>query len=153
MAVKKETGKRKIPVKYDMLSAEDRAALTAEAKASVVAEMSQDARDAYFADEMARLRREQIPEDQFVQVTIQVAPFIPNIMIDGVQFFHGYTYDVPQKQAMVLYEQMQRSWQHQDEIDGRGKTEAYRRPRATVLGPQYAGQATRGVNGPVVAEI
>lgn len=130
MAKKPETTKKKLPVKMELLSAEDRVALTNEAQASILAEMQQDARDAFFASKLEELRRGEIPADQIINVTIDAAAFIPFIMIDGDQFFHGYTYEVPVKQARVLYEQMHRSWAHQDEIDGRGRAEAYR-PSAT----------------------
>jgi hypothetical protein len=153
VAVKKPEERKKLPVRFDLLTAEEKAALREEAKKSLLAEQSQDARDAYFAKEMAQLRRAEVPADQIVPVMIDAAPFISNIMIDGIQFFHGYTYDVPVKQAQVLYEQMQRSWHHQDEIDGRSRLEAYRRPNNTVLGPQHAGTPTRGANGVVVAEL
>jgi hypothetical protein len=150
---KKPVERKKLPVRLDLLSAEAKAALDKEARASILAEMEQDARDAYFADKMAELRRGEVPEDQIVNVTIDTAPFVRCIMIDGVQFFHGYTYAVPVRQAAVLYEQAHRSWRHQDEIDGRSRTEAYRRPLNTVLGPQHAGTPTRGQNGTVVAEL
>lgn len=149
---KKPEGKRKLPVRISLLSEADREALTTEARASIAAEMEQDARTAYFQSELDRLRRAELPAEQYVHVTIDAAPYVPFIMIDNVQFFHGYTYEVEVRQARVLYEQMQRSWMHQDEIDGRGKTEAYRRPRNVALGPQHAGTVTRGVNGPVVLE-
>lgn len=144
---------RKIPTDMSLLSKEDRVALKAEARKSVLEEMAQDARDAYFKQAMNEARRAQIPADQMLHVMIDAAPFLPHIMIDGTMYFHGYGYDVPQNQALVLYEQMQRSWQHQDEIDGRGRTEAYRRPQNRVLGPRHAGLPTSGANGVVVAEI
>lgn len=150
---KKPTGPAKMPLNHDLLSEEDRLALSAEAAKSVLAEMTQDARDAYFASEMARLRREQIPADQLGLLTIDTAPFVAHLMIDGVQFFQGYTYEVPHKQRVVLLEQMQRSWHHQDEIDGRSRFNAYRRPQNHVLSPNDAGTVTRGVNGVVAAEI
>lgn len=136
-----------------LLTAEERAALDKEAAASVAADMKQDARDAYFAQQVEKTRRGNTPADQLVHVTIDCASYVPHIMIDHVLFYHGYTYQVPQKQAVVLYEQMQRSWQHQDEIDGRGKSESYRRPAGLVLGPRSAGAPTRGANGTVNAEI
>lgn len=144
---------RKVPVKPELLTADVRAELDKQAQASVVEEMTQAARDAYFAEKMEELRREHVPADQMTHVLIDVAPYVNCIMIEGVQYFHGYTYEVPQRCAAVLYEQMWRSWSHQDEIDGRGRSEAYRRPQNRVLGPAHVGQATRGVNGPVVAEI
>lgn len=144
---------RKIPVNKNLLTQEDRAALKAEARKSVLEEMTQDARDAFFKEAMDDVRRENIPAERYVHVMIDVAPFIPHIMIDGIQYFHGYGYDVEQRRALVLYEQMQRSWQHQDQIDGRAKHDAYRRPVNAVLGPHHAGTVTRGANGTVVAEI
>lgn len=151
--VKKPDGPRKIPVNKNLLSVDEREALKAEARKSVLEEMTQDARDAFFKEAMDAVRRENVPAEQYIHVMIDVAPFIPFIMIDGTQYFHGYGYDVEQRRALVLYEQMQRSWLHQDEIDGRRKSDAYRRPVNQVLGPQHMGQATRGANGVVVAEI
>jgi hypothetical protein len=136
----------------NLLTDDDRKALTAEARKSVLEGLKQDERDAWFEEERLRLRRESVPEEQLVFVTIDTAPFLAFIMLDNVQFFNGYTYEVPQSQAAVILEQMHRSWRHQDEIDGRGKTEAHR-PLNTHLGPRHAGTPTRGQNGPVVAEI
>lgn len=150
---KRPEGPRKIPVNKNLLTADEREALKAEARKSVLEEMTQDARDAYFKEAMEAVRRENIPAEQYLHVMIDVAPFVPFIMIDGTQYFHGYGYDVEQRQALVLYEQMQRSWQHQDQIDGRAKQDSYRRPVNAVLGPRHAGTATRGANGTVVAEI
>lgn len=155
MAKTPTRGPRQARAPLVKLSAEDRAALTKQAKASVNEELTQQSRDAFYAEELARLRREQVPDDQIVRLTMDFAPYITFAMIDGVQFFHGYTYEVPHKQAIVLMEQMHRSWVHQDEIDGRSKSNAYRRPFNTTLGPQHAGQPTAGANGVVTmpAEI
>jgi hypothetical protein len=143
------------PANLELLSAEQRAALTTQAHASVLEEMSQAARDKFFQDEIERIRREQVPEDQIVSITIDVAPFVPFIMLDGTQYFHGYTYQVPHKVRLVILEQCQRSWLHQDEIDGRSRTDAYRRPRDLKIGPSNAGTPTRGfATGAVVnAEV
>jgi hypothetical protein len=135
---------KKLPVDLSLLTEDDRKALAVEARKSVLEEMKQDARDKYFADEMAKLRREQTPADRLVEITIDVAPFVPYIALDGVQFFHGYTYPVTVAQAAVINEQMWRSWQHQDEIDGRNRSEAYRRPQNRRIGRQDAGTSTRG---------
>lgn len=143
---------KKIPVDLKLLSAEDKKALKEEARKSVLAEMEQDARDAYFKLVLTDARRQHIPAQQFIHVTMDLAPYLPHVMIDGVMYFHGYGYDVERHQAIVLYEQMQRSWQHQDEIDGRSKYNPYRRAANTVLGPNHAGQVTRGANGAVVLE-
>lgn len=144
---------RKIPVDLKLLSPEQRAALTKEARASVLAEMEQDARDEFFKKEITRVRREQIPAERFVHIMIDTAPYVPHIMIDGAMYFNGYTYPVEQSRAIVLYEQMQRSWQHQDEIDGRRRSEAYRRPQNRTIGPQHMGQATPGFSPRQTVEL
>lgn len=144
---------RGIPVNLNVLTEEDRVALTKQAKSAITDEMAQDAKTKFYELELARLRRAQVPADQIETITMDFAPFISFAMIDGIQFFHGYSYEVPHKQAVVLMEQMQRSWKHQDELDGRSRFQPYRRPTSAVLGPQHAGTPTRGANGVVNAEL
>jgi hypothetical protein len=145
----KGPGSVKIPTKLSLLSPEDKAALKAEARKSILEEMKQDARDEFFRKAIAEARREHVPEEQILGVFIDLAPFVAHILIDGVQYFHGYSYNVPRTRAAVLYEQMQRSWLHQDEIDGRSRFTAYQRPQHRVIGPREMGQATIGANGAV----
>jgi hypothetical protein len=149
---KKSKEPSKIPVDHSLLSEEDRRAITKEAAASITEEMKQDARDAFFASELAKLRRRQVPAERMVKVTMNLAPYMPHLLIDNDQYFDSYTYDVEQSRAAVLYEQMQRSWAHQDEIDGRSRFNAYRRPQNSVIGPGHAGSPTRGANGIVTLE-
>lgn len=149
---KKPKEPSKIPVDKSLLSDADRAAIRKEAQASIISEMEQDARDAYFAEQLAAIRRKQIPAERMVEITMSLAPFLPHLLIDHNQYFDGYTYTVTASCAAVLYEQMQRSWMHQDEIDGRSRFNAYRRPRGDRIGPQHQGTATRGANGIITLE-
>ncbi len=149
---KKSDGVRKPPVQMKLLSEEDKASLREQARKSLLAEMEQDARDEYFKTSMEELRRDQTPEDRFVQVQMDLAPFASKLTIDGNHFWHGCTYTVPTKQAAVLYEQMQRGWMHQDEIDGRSRFNAYRKPQNVRLGPHSA-TPTVGANGTVSVEL
>ena len=150
---KKPVDNSKIPIKADLLDEDVKKELRKSAKASITEEMTQDARTAYYEEQRARYRRQNVPMEQIVQVTIDVAPFVPNIMIDGVQYFHGYTYSVPHSLRLVLLEQMQRSWQHQDEIDGRSKTEATRRPTNRTIGPADAGTPLRSPHGGIAPAL
>ncbi len=147
--VKKGPGITKAPANFKLLTVDERKALKAEAAKTVLEEMTQSARDEYFKAAIAEARRGHTPADQIIPVTIDIAPFVPYIAIDGVQYFHGYSYQVPRSRALVLYEQMQRSWLHQDEIDGRSRFNPYRRTQNTVIGPRNIGQSTSGANGTV----
>jgi hypothetical protein len=149
---KKPRDPSKIPVDPSLLSEEDKLQLRKSAESSIKEEMAQDARDAYFKKQLEDLRRKQIPAERLVTVTINLAPFIPFLLIDQDQYFADYTYDVPASRASVLYEQMQRSWAHQDEIDGRSRFNAYRRPNNQVIGRGHANTPTRGANGIVMLE-
>ena len=144
-----------IPVDLSLLSADDIAELRKQARASVLAEMQQDARDAFFARETKKLRQDKVPSEKQVRVLIDAAPYVPFFMLDGVRFYHGFTYEVRASQAAVLVEQMQRSWQHQDEIDGRGRSNLFRAPYNVRLGAQHAGTVTHGFSpgNSIVAEI
>lgn len=146
---RKGPGTGKAPANHKLLTPEEMKELKATAAQTVLDELTQEARDDYFKQAVAEARRAATPRDQIVPVTIDIAPFVPYIAIDGVQYFHGYSYQVPRSRAAVLYEQMQRSWLHQDEIDGRSRFNAYRKPQNTVLGPRNIGQTTQGANGTV----
>ena len=149
---KKTREPRKLDIDPTLLSEDDRLAIRKEAAASIEAERSQDARDAYFAAELAKLRRKHTPAEQIVKVTISLAPYLPHLLIDNDQYFDSYTYDVERSRAIGLYEAMQRSWLHQDEIDGRSRFNAYRRPSNNVIGPGHVNSPTRGANGIITLE-
>jgi hypothetical protein len=150
MVAKKGPGPIKGPVNMKLLSKTEKEELRAEARKSVLEELTQEARDAYFKQALLDVRRENAPAAQIVDVMMDMAPFLPHIAIDGVQYFHGYTYPVERTRAVVLYEQMQRSWLHQDEIDGRSRFNPYRRAQNVTIGPRHMGQPTAGANGVVV---
>ncbi len=48
-------------------------------------------------------------------------------MIDGVKYFHGGTYTVPRPKYDVFAEQMYRSQEHQNQIDGKSRVDLARR--------------------------
>jgi hypothetical protein len=125
----------KLPFNLQILSDEELQELREEARTTVLAELSKSARDEYLKRMIKEARSAHIPDEEIFQVQIEVAPWSPGMMIDGVQYFHGYTYQVPKSVACVLFEQMWRTWEHQDQLDGRKRAEAYRRPRNIHIGP------------------
>ena len=152
MATKKGPGApTSLPTDPTLLDDIERQALTKSAEDAIGESRKQQARDAFFDQELDRLRRGHIPDQQYIHVTIDGAPYIPFYMIDGVQYYPGYTYEVTRQQATVLYEQMQRSWQHQDEIDGRSKFSPYQPLQRLRIGARDAGTSTRAASGGLIA--
>lgn len=97
--------------------------------------------------ETRRLRREEgltartgvSSADEIVSITLDLAPFQPNIklgdLIEGQTYWHGYTYEVPRHIADTIREQMARGWKHQDEIDGKTLKEHLQNRRETNISP------------------
>jgi len=146
---RKETpiDRTKLPLNLQILTDEELQELRQEARKTVVAELSKQARDEYFAKALAEARQASIAEEELIHVQIDVAPWCPGATIDGIQYFHGYTYPVKKSVACVLFEQMWRTWEHQDELDGRGRSEAYRRPRNLSIGPRHLGVSNTALLG------
>ena len=142
--VKKGPARPEYPVKLSLLTAEEKAALTKEAEQAVADQRKSQASTAYFDQELERLRQEHIPAAQMVNIVIDSAPYIQEFRLDHMIFMNCYEYTVPLPQALVLQEQMQRSWQHQDEIDGRSRAASLRRIRDMHINTRHAGTPTRG---------
>jgi hypothetical protein len=124
-----------LPFNLQILTDEELQELRAEARTTVLAELSKAARDEYLQKMIKEARSDHIADEEVLHVQIEVAPWSPGMMIDGTQYFHGYTYQVKKSLACVLFEQMWRTWEHQDQLDGRKRAESYRRPRNVMLGP------------------
>lgn len=131
-----------MPVDPNLLNAEQKAALQTQAAKQVLDERTEEARSVTYQRLLEDERRKFIPLDQMRFVHIDLAPFSARLIIDNVEYWHGYSYEVPHGLYVVLIEQMHRTWMHQDEIDGRGRLEQMRRPRGLMIGPQHAGART-----------
>ena len=116
-----------------LLSDQDKADLRKTVAAEIEEDRKQFARDAFVEEERRRQRRKHTPAEQYVRIVVDAAPYVKNFMLDGEVFYTGYEYRVRRSVAMVLNEQMQRSWMHQDEIDGRSRFAPYRRSQGMFI--------------------
>jgi hypothetical protein len=152
---KKGPQPQEFAVDPSLLSDVEKQELTKSAQKAVDEDRKQVASDEFFKKEQDRLRRRHIPAEEYVNIVIDSAPYVPHFMLDGVQFFNGFEYKVTRAQAAVLTEQMQRSWMHQDEIDGRSRFSPYRRSQGMRIGETHAGTVTQGLGpgGSIDAEL
>lgn len=75
--------------------------------------------DQYTREERARL----IPEEELVEIWLDLAPSSPYIMLDGKQYLHHNYYTVNRAVFAVLTEQMNRGWAHDEQtqvVDAKG---------------------------------
>ncbi len=70
-------------------------------------------------------------KDRRVRVVIDVAPFAPGLVIDGVTYSQGHEYTVPQWKLDSMVENMARTWDHEDSC-GYPNKKFYVRPQFTT---------------------
>ena len=108
--------------------------LRAKAKANVEAERQKAAEEAFLEQETAAQRRAHIPSERLETLTLNFAPHISHVTIDGDhKYWHGQTVTVPAGVAAVLRETEFRSWQHQDHVEGKKKNDAYWRQHHSII--------------------
>ena len=108
----------------DGLTAEERAEIEAEARKLVEKEGKERAKENYKTKALAEARRiANMPSgEQEVAVHIILPGHADHVAINGVRYYHGGTYKVPQSLAAYLMEKQQRCWQHEDEIGGANRS-------------------------------
>ena len=149
-----------VPEEYeDILDAEDIAEIHAEAAAELRKKLRAQAKKELLAKvtqelaHQAQLAAERgAPKGDLVDVYIDLAPAVcvgkakhlmpPSICLNGKHYIHGTTPRVPRAVASVLWEQMQRSWQHDASLKGQHDENAYRPHR--VIDPRRDERA-RGI--------
>lgn len=108
-------------------------AAKAEARERVNAAMREAERERVIAQEMEAIKREEgqrtgrADMDEPVKIHVDLAEFSDRLVINGTEYFHGYTYTVPRHVANSMREMMQRTHRHQHEIEGKSLEESYRR--------------------------
>src|SRR5215469_9138667 len=118
----------------DLLTPEEIKVLEAEVEAEAEEELREQAKKSVKAKLRAEAREKKGLAEAQVDVTIDLAPYADRILLDNVAYLQGITYTVRASLAAVLREQMQRTWGHQAEIDGKSEN-FYRRTRGARVTP------------------
>lgn len=140
-----------VPPEYeDILSAEDVAEVHAEAARKLRVKQRDAAKKALLAtatqdlERAARLAAQRgAAKGDNVDIQIDLAPYAPDLRLDGVVYEHGRLYRVQRKVYNVLMEQMQRSWQHEDSLHGKNDRVGRRTLSDRGLTANNASQAVR----------
>ena len=120
------------------LSDKEKAAIKAEVLKELRAEAKKSAKQRFRELEERRLRFEEGmsmdgPEGEIVNLSIELAEHSSCIKINGRDFWHGRTYQVPRHVARYLSEVMWRGWTHQYEIDGKTRMQFYQGHKPGVV--------------------
>ena len=128
------------PAQLELLSEEERAAIHKEAQALVKEQAAKVARKLYLEQCVREAKAKADPNEEMVDVQIDVPGFADRIVIDGVVFMQGTTPRVTASQKRAIDEIQCNAWKHERATGGANDIE-YHKPRSFVL--NGAGQLLR----------
>ena len=114
------------------------------AKERVNKALKEAERERIIAEEMQRFRAEEgkrtghVDLDEEVSVTIDLAEFASKITINGQDYWHGYTYQVPRHVYDTMRDIMFRGHLHQNALDGKDLATFYRKKAEPALSGKVA---------------
>ena len=103
----------------ELLSDEEKLNARERAKAHVAETRKKKAVDAYFAAAIREEERSFTPTEMLEDFIVDLPEFTFRIVIDGVAYYHGVTYEVPYSKARSMADIQNQAWAHQREIEGR----------------------------------
>jgi hypothetical protein len=145
---------RRIDANYAELTEDERALIKQKAREHVL-KVQQERADAERQKLVARATERAVRDAEkfaglqgaFQDITLDLAPHQPYIMLDGKSFYHGVTYEEPELVVQTLLDIMARGWEHENEIHGRPRrSDQGRRARNLVLGSRHAGMSAEAIN-------
>jgi len=104
------------------------------------------AEEAFMQQALDDARRADEPTLQMEDVFIDLPGHAVRILIDGIEYLHGFIYNVNAHQAATMRDIMQRCWNHENEVGGANR-EWYRRPRNTTLNRSHQSLSSRQILG------
>jgi hypothetical protein len=110
------------------------------AREHVRAKRKEKAIDEAFKRAVTEEEREYEPNDQLVDIMVDLPKYAAFVRLDHVVYYHGLVYEIPSVKAATILDIMARAWEHQSEIEGkRRKGDDALRPRQYRIGPQHEG--------------
>jgi|SRR5215468_549507 len=120
----------------DLLTDEQRDALRSKAKEHVDKKRIEKAEDEYLQEAIRQHELVDKPDDRLEFITLDLAGHTEFLLIDGVKYSHGETYEVDHRRACTMREMQSRGWDHEAEVGGANRDmyrKAHRKARDLTL--------------------
>lgn len=78
------------------------------------------------------IRQEIDPTEELRTVQIDLAEYTDRLVLDGVTYFHGQSYQVPKRVFDVMNEVMRRTQEHEHETSGKSRAQFKPRPAVNL---------------------
>jgi hypothetical protein len=128
------------------LTEEEKEEIRQRAFEQVESERKARAEEAFMQQALDDARRADEPELQMEDILIDLPGHAVRILIDGVEYLHGFVYNVNSYQAATMRDIMQRCWNHENEVGGANRN-WYARPRNTTLTRRHQNLSSRQILG------
>jgi hypothetical protein len=125
--------------KFGVLSDEDVEKIRLDVQAQVLEERKKQAKDALRQKLLAEERRTQLPDEDLIELQMNLPGHMDRIVLDqghypnGGVYHHGQTYKVDANKYATLQEIINRAWAH-EESTGIPNHRTYRRPSNMAIG-------------------
>lgn len=143
--------------RFAILSDDDVAAIQDEVKKQVLEERKKQAKDDLKRKLLAEERRIALPDQDLIEIQMDLPGHMDRITIDmgqppnGGVYHHGMTYKVDPNKYATLKEIQMRAWAH-EEATGIPNHRTYRRPSNMAIG-NYVDPTLAGTRGPKPVSI
>lgn len=121
---------RKIDIEK-LLTPEKKAELRKQAEAKIMAREIAAAEEEYLAQQMDVADKARHPEivEEYRELRLELPPYMDRIILDGRHYMHGGIYSVPKRVYDVMRDITWKAFRHDDEVNNRLNSNAYRRER------------------------
>jgi len=116
----------------ELLTPQELAALEAEVQKEIDKEQKAKERERVKKDMLAKARQDRGLIEPIEQVLIDLPESGNCIRVNNREYQQGQVYSLSQSVAIMLRDTMQKAWEHQAEIEGRGK-DHFRKQRLTRM--------------------
>ena len=118
----------------EVLSAEEKAAIRAKAVEHVAKTKRESTEEALLHAYIKEEQRKDRPEEQMLDIMLDLPEHAPFIRLDNRVWFHGILYEVEMSVYQTMLDIQARMWEQEQQTQGRGK---YNRPKQMKISPSH----------------
>lgn len=143
----------KVEDRSGLFTADEEEAMRAEARKLALEEVKKEKKAEFrknlIAEERAKAQRElgmiigDKDKDEFVSVTINIPSYSDRLIVNGVIYMQGYSYQVARHVADSLNDMMERGRQHEHAISGKSAVDFYRQKSPLEVTPAGVNKASQ----------
>jgi len=144
--------KRELPdaftkrLEFSGLTEEEKYEIRERALEQVAKEKRARAEEAFMQQAMDEARAVDEPSLRMEEIFIDLPGHAVRLLIDGVEYLHGFLYTVNELQAQSMRDMIQRAWNHEDEVGGANR-QFYEKPRNLKINRRSGNLSTRQILG------